>query len=160
MSPTNTYARARDRLFVLVFFGKMTPLCQGFQNRAVALILLTRMNTRHHMIRASCSWLLIALALSPLTTCDVNSLLKGRVSTMLVAWGRDTADLMATSSIDDPAERSSPLGRAVLSRDSVLDLMGWRIRPLFDAPVRPRPVPVLDNRSFQDLPLQSLVLRL
>jgi hypothetical protein len=112
------------------------------------------------MIRAGCSWLLIVLALSPLTTCDVNSLLKGRVSTMLVAWGPDTADLMATSAIDDPAERSWPVGRAVLSRDSVLDLMGWRIRPLFDMPVRPRPVPVLDNRSLQDLPLQSLVLRL
>jgi hypothetical protein len=116
------------------------------------------------MIRVVCSWLLIVLALSPFTapfsTCDVSALLENHTSTAIVPWVPASPDLTTLSSIDDAGALSPLIGRVMLSRDSVLAVIGWPVRSTFDRSVRPRSVSNPDSYALQDPLLQSLVLRL
>ena len=116
------------------------------------------------MIRAACTWLLIVLAASPFTapfsTCDVSALFANRASSVMAPSVLPCANIATRSEVDDAGSISPVVARVVLLRDVVLMLTDWPIPSLFDALERSRPDPVQYGRALDDVPVQSLVLRL
>jgi hypothetical protein len=87
------------------------------------------------MIRAICSWLIVLVLLpftASLSTCDISVLLGTRTSTPIVSWVAASADLMAFSVNDDAGGLVALPGPVVLSRDSVLALVGRPVRSRLD----------------------------
>jgi hypothetical protein len=116
------------------------------------------------MIRTACTWFLIVLAASPFTapfsTCDVSVLLSSHTTGGFTPAVPTREEIGTCAETDDAGSLSPVVGRVVLSRDAVLVSTDWPVPLTPDTRVASPHVPVDNDRTLDDWPVQSSVLRL